>query len=193
MTEESKTPETTPGATAGESKPEHQSVGTDADRAAAKLRRKYEGQLAEANKRIADLEAKTKTEQEKAVDEAYKRGRLEVESLIGERETAFALERELLKRGLDPDLAPSIRAKAEIEKADDVPGAVDTWLQGREWVDRIKAPAPIQGQGGAPPKRDGSTMWTADRLDAHIRQHGERSLKAEDWKQIEKDLGLRNG
>lgn len=161
MTEENKTPETTPGAEATpEAQPKQSSVGSDADRHSAKLRRKLEAQLAERDQRITDLEAKTKTDQEKAVDEAYKRGISEMEKRLHEERTAGALERELIKRGLDPDLAPSVRAKQEIDGPDAVAGAIDEWLTGKDWVERIKAGPRPAGQAGAPSVKAGPTTLT---------------------------------
>lgn len=151
-------PVTAAGVSASETKPNSEKSDSNIER----VQRRHNSEREKLLARIADLEAKTKTDQEKAVDEAYRRGRSEVESLIMEKETSFALERELLKRGLDPDLAPAIRAKAELEKPGDVPDAVDSWLKGRDWVERIKAPTPPPGQSGAPAMQRASTLTLAD-------------------------------
>lgn len=163
------------------------------NRLEAKWRREAEAASAKA----AELEAKLtqyneaqKTEAEKAIEKARKEAATQTsaewERRLNDAAINSELKLELLKRGMDPDLALVVKGKADLKSVDEIPDAIEAALGGKEW---LKAPAKPAApmQGGAPTGvRSTSQPKTLADLQRFVMEHGHAAVTDEMWQQINK-------
>lgn len=140
--------------------------------------------LERENKALMEkLNAKTeaeKTEHQRAIDEAAKRAAAETEAKYAKQATSFAVQRELLSRGVSKDavedLAELVVSKNPDIDTDDIPDVVESKLKALGLTPKPAASAP--GTGGAPsgpqvkdnPWSKGG--WDVQKQMLYVNQHG---------------------
>lgn len=139
---------------------------TDAD--IAKARRKAEQRAEAAEAELAKLREQSKTEAEKALEEAYKRGKSETEAQyqarLNEERIDGAIRRKLLElssaTGIDEDQVHVIRAKhPDIETVEDAIAKATEYAEA--WKEKHPAARPVvPGQPGGPTAPPPQTDWT---------------------------------
>jgi hypothetical protein len=196
---------------AGESQPaeERRFTQDEVNRFVAAEKRKrqqLEKQLAELQSKLSQFEEAQKSETEKAIEAAYKRGMQEAEEKwqkeLNELKLQTAIERELASRGLHPDLAYVVRHKAELESPDDVPAIVEELTKTHPAFQAAlkgnRAPSPTQT---APTNQTGfqaGKQWKRSEIQEIYQQYGgqppqeyiQEFIKAAKERRVIDDVGL---